>query len=587
MKTLSPTDVVIVGGGWTGLLMAKQLGQRTALKIVLLERGIMRRTEGYADDMDELDYFIRLRMMQDTSRDTVTLRRNLQEAALPVRQLGCFLPGEGMGGAGEHWTAQFPRFQPDCFELYSKTIERYGSKRLPEDHAFQDWGVSYDELDPYYTRAEKLVSVSGKVGNLRGKRIEGGNIFSGSYSAEYPNPPLKVAYYPQLFANATTALGYHPYPVPAAMNSVPSTNPDGVTRPACMYCGFCTRFGCMIGAKAQPTNTLLPLVDHMSHVTIRTRAAVRRIVHDKDGKAGKITGVTYIDENGEEMFQPANLVILASWTFNNIRLLLLSGIGERYDPATGKGTLGRNLTHQVVFAGAYAFYDKPLNRFMGGAAAGIQIADFDGDVFDHSNLQFLRGGTIAASAYGTQPISGFGTVPQSVKSRWGAEWKREAVKWYDRSDGVICVAEHVPYKAHFYDLDPTYKDFAGDALLRLTIDWQENERETAKFMTAKAVEIAHAMGARDINAFPGYDRYDVRRYQSTHVQGGTIMAASPEHGVVNPYLQHWQVPNLFVLGGSTFPNQASANPTATILALTYRTADAIVERYLKNPGLLA
>ena len=108
-----------------------------------------------------------------------------------------------------------------------------------------------------------------------------------------------------------------------------------------------------------------------------------------------------------------------------------------------------------------------------------------------------------------------------------------------------------------------------------------------QFMTAKSVEIARAMGAKEINPYPGYRDYDVTRYQSTHVQGGTMMATSPDRGIVNPYLQHWQIPNLFVLGASTFPNSGSANPTPTILALAYRTADVLVDRYLKKPGMLA
>ncbi len=130
-------------------------------------------------------------------------------------------------------------------------------------------------------------------------------------------------------------------------------------------------------------------------------------------------------------------------------------------------------------------------------------------------------------------------------------------------------------------------DFVGDPPRCLTIDWNDYERKTAEFMTAKAVEIARAMGAMEITPFPGYEHYDVRRYQSTQVQDGTIMVATPDRGVVSPYLQYWQMPNLFVLGGSTFPNQGFANPTPTILAFTYRTADAIVDQYLKKPGMLA
>lgn len=587
MKALPSADIVIIGGGWTGLLMAKELGKRTSLKIVVLERGAMRRTEDYAGGMDELDYFVRLRMMQDTSKETVTLRHNTGERALPIRQLGCFLPGEGIGGTGEHWGAQCPRYQPDCFELRSKTVSRYGEKRLPEHHSFQDWGITYDEVEPYYTRAEVMMGVSGKVGNLRGQKIEGGNVFDGWHSAEYPNPPLKTPYFSSLFRDATRSLGYHPFPDAAAINSVPHTTPDGVTRPACVYCGFCGRFGCMIGAKAQPSNTLLPLVEEINRVTIRTHASVRRIVHDSAGKNSRARGVTYLDEKGEENFQPADLVILSSWTLNNNRLLMLSRIGEPYNPATGRGTLGRNLTHQVGFPAVVAFFDKPLNRFIGGGGVGTRIADFDGDVMDHTNLPFLRGGTIGATMFGAQPIAAFGGMPQSVKARWGSEWKKQAIAWYDRGEAIAFAGEHVPYKSNFYDLDPTYKDFAGDPLLRLTIDWQENERKMAEFGIGKATEIAQAMGAKEINPFPGYERYDVRRYQSTHVQGGTVMAASPDRGVVSPYLQHWRMPNLFVLGASTFPNQGSANPTPTILAFTYRTADALVDRYLKKPGMLA
>jgi len=107
-----------------------------------------------------------------------------------------------------------------------------------------------------------------------------------------------------------------------------------------------------------------------------------------------------------------------------------------------------------------------------------------------------------------------------------------------------------------------------------------------EFIVPKAVEIARAMGAKEVSAFSGLRNYNTTRYQMTHVQGGPIMGSSPESSVVNPYLQHWQGPNLFVLGASSFPQNASGNPTPTILALTYRTTDAIVDRYLKHPGAL-
>jgi gluconate 2-dehydrogenase alpha chain len=138
MKTLPSVDAVIIGGGWTGLLMAKELGSRTALSVVVLERGGPRKSDDYGEDMDELDYAIRLHMMQDASNETVTLRHNPGQRALPLRQFASFFPGSGVGGAGEHWNGEFPRILPDCFALLSNTIEKYGAERLPEDHSIQN-----------------------------------------------------------------------------------------------------------------------------------------------------------------------------------------------------------------------------------------------------------------------------------------------------------------------------------------------------------------------------------------------------------------------------------------------------------------
>jgi gluconate 2-dehydrogenase alpha chain len=585
MKALPPVDVVIVGGGWTGLLMAKELGSRTSLSVVVLERGGPRKTENYSTDMDELDYAIRMHMMQDLSQETVTFRHTPQQRALPLRQHGCFLPGSGVGGAGEHWSGHFPRYVPDSFELFSRTLEKYGSAKLPEDHSIQDWGITYDELEPHYTRAELLLGISGKAGNLRGKLIEGGNIFEGWRSAEYPTPPTKIPYTASLFGDAAKSLGYHPYPIPAATTSVSYTNPDGVSRPGCTYCGFCSLFGCMIGAKSQPTNTLLPVIQKRKNVTIRTGAQVRRINRADSNGIGKVTGVTYVDSSGEEIFQPAALTILASWTLNNTRLLLLSSLGESYTPATGKGNVGRNLTHQIL-SSATLFFEKPLNRFMGSAAAGIRVSDFDGDLFDHTHLPFLRGGSFNVMHITEGPIANFGVLPPSVKARWGSDWKKAGLYYYDRTARIGFSGEHLAYKGNYMDLDPTYKDRLGDPLLRLTLDWRDNERHMSEFASEKAVEIARAMGAKEIIPFPILHNYDTRRYQSTHLQGGTIMGSSPDRSVVNPFLQHWQFSNLFILGGSTIPQNPAANPTPTILALTYRTADALIDRYLKHPGPL-
>jgi gluconate 2-dehydrogenase alpha chain len=267
-------------------------------------------------------------------------------------------------------------------------------------------------------------------------------------------------------------------------------------------------------------------------------------------------------------------------------LLLLSGIGEPYDPATGKGTVGRNLTHQVSFSTVTAFFEEPLNRFMGSGAAGVLVGDLSGDILDHTDLAFIRGGTLQAPSHGYGPIGNFGIVPKSVESKWGSAWKRAAIHNYDRTGRLAFQGEHLAYKGNHMDLDPTYKDHCGDPLLRLTLDWRDNERQMAQFAIARSIALVRAMGAKEFTPSSGLASYDARTYQSSHLQGGTIMGKSAETSVVNPYLQHWQLPNLFVLGGSTFPQSSSARPTLAILAFCSRTADAIIGRYVKAPGPL-
>jgi gluconate 2-dehydrogenase alpha chain len=584
MDRLKPVDVVIVGGGWTGLLMAKEIAIRTSLSVLVLERGAQVRRD-YASTMDELDYLIRLRMMQNLSEETITHRHSVNDRAAPMRQYGAFDPGTGVGGAGEHWGAVSNRYRTEQFTLLSHLKEKYGAANLPEHHMVQDWGFTYDELEPYYWRAEQMMGVCGKAGNLNGALVEGGDPFEGPRSHEFPNPPHKMSYFPTLFRKAALDLGYHPYPIPTATLSQNYRNPDGVERPACMYCGYCSRFGCMIGAKAQPSNTLLPLLKNKTNFSLRTGCSVRRVVH----RNGRAEGVTYVDPSGHEMMQPANVVMLASWTMNNPRLLMLSKIGDPYDPATGKGTLGKNLTH-AVNQQVQLFFDKPLNLFMGTGGLGYAIGEFAGDPagLDPSD-GIVRGSEIRANTNGEGPISSFGKVPPGeVETNWGSQWKKSSLRWHDKVAQISCEAAHLAYRHNYIDLDPTYTDKFGDALVRLTLDWTNHEKRQKAFLAKRMVALGKAMGAKIGPVLHGTeDHYSIAYYQSTHVQGGAIMGDSPENGVVNSWLQHWRMSNLWVVGGSAFPQNESANPTLTILAVTYRAADAFVERYIKNPGALA
>ncbi|HZS49752.1 MAG TPA: GMC family oxidoreductase [Bryobacterales bacterium] len=595
MKKLKPVDVVIVGGGWTGLAMAKEITGRTALNVVVLERGPARKTSDYMDMMDEVDNALRHRMMQNIAEETVTHRFSRNETAVPVRQYGHFLPGAGTGGAGEHWTGIAYRFLEDEFVLATAMREKYGASKLPEGLSVQDWGVTYAELEPYYWKAEQMMGVGGKAGNLRGKLIEGGNIFEAPRQQEFPNPPHKTTYTIELFGKAARELGYHPYPTPAATLSQTYTNPDGITRPGCAYCNYCMLYGCMIEAKAQPTNTLLPIVQKRKTFTLRNHAWVRRVIH----RNGKAEGVMYMDEHGEEVLQPAHIVVLASWTMNNTRLLYLSKIGDPYDPETAKGTLGKNLTHQARGdSGGVVLFEKRVLGHGGAGGMGFRLSDFDGFNGIDQFPGVLRGGSIGGGGVGGHPISSFGNIPPGAARRnWGSEWKKAALEWHGR---IVAAGgfsgEHLAYRQNYMDLDPTYTDKWGDPLLRHTIDWTEHEHKQAAMAGAIAAKLARQMaalaGAKYVQGGgrgggSRTQRYQVVSYNSTHVQGGAIMGSSPETSVVNTYLQHWKMPNLFVVGGSAFPQNASGNPTLTALAITYRSADALIERYLQHPGVIA
>ena len=583
MVTLPHADIVIVGAGWTGLIMAKEIATRTPLSVVVLERGAPIRTaDQYAAQMDELDFEIRLRMKQNIAEQPYTHRRSLGETAKPVRQWGAYQQGIGVGGEGEAWSGVSPRFLPEQFELATHLHRKYGA-RLPESLAVQDWGITYDEMEPYYWRAERMLGLSGKAGNLNGKKVDGGNVFEGPRSHEYPLPPHPYPYFARLFEKGARELGYHPFPLPAATPSGVYTNPDGITRPPCQYCGHCGYYGCMVGAKGTPGTTQLPLLRARKNVTLRTHSWVRRVVH-RDGKA---VGVTYMDEAGKEVMQPADVVVLASWSMNNVSRLLLSGIGDAYDPHTGKGTLGKNFATEVG-GRTDVFFDKPLNAFIGGGALGNGIGDFVGDPPDADVSEgVFRGGLVRTLLGGQSPIKGFGKVPHGeVQSNWGAEWKKAGLKWADRTLAINSNATHFAHRANYLALDSTYTDKWGDPVVQVSMDWTDHEVRQSAMLGRIHQSLAKAMGALDSNFRGNVKPYDAARANDTHVSGGAIMGSSPETSVVNPYLQHWKMSNLWVVGGSAFP-QNESNPTLTLIALTYWAADAFIDRYIKKPGALA
>jgi len=561
------------------MIMAKEIATRTSLSVLLLERGgPFRGLRAYAEEMDEVDTRLRGRRLASAANGVFTSRSSYADRANPVRQYGMYHPVTGLGGCSEHWGGTSPRFLPDSFTLATHLKERHGAANLPPDLTIQDWGITWKDIEPCFMSAERMMGTCGKAGNLNGQKIEGGNIFEGPRSQEFPNPPHTMTYMPLLFAQAAKDLGYHPFPMPTSTLSQGYVTPDGVGCAPCMYCGYCSFYGCMVGAKATPNSRLLPVLKKQENIEIRTGCQVRRVVH-RDGKA---VGVSYTDESGKDLTQPADAVVLSAWALNNARLLMLSKIGEQYDPVSGKGTLGKNPTYNVMQNLGF-FLDKPLNDFMGAGGLGMAIGEFQGDLPEEGVAQgAFRGGIILAYSQGSSPINSFGKVPRGkVDSNWGSRWKKVALEYQDRSAHLLCCSNHFAYRGNYMDLDPTYTDKWGDPLLRITMDWTDADRKQAAFMARKEADIAQAMGASHLEPTARVNGPPGTGFEHTH--GGAIMGASPETSVVNPYLQHWQIPNLWVVGASAFP-QAETQPTLAIAALSYWAADAFVNRFANQPG---
>jgi gluconate 2-dehydrogenase alpha chain len=580
-----PVDAVIIGYGWTGAIMAKTLTD-AGLSVVALERGPARDTAPdfeYPRIIDELKHGIRGDLWQPLAKETVTVRHSSNDVASPYRQYGSIILGTGVGGAGVHWNGQLWRASPEDLRLRSHVEQRYGKKFIPEDMTIQDYPVTFEELEPHFDHFEKVCGATGTAGNLHGTIKAGGNPFEGPRSDEFPSAPLPPIYSSQLFAKAASELGYKPFPLPAANSSRAYTNPYGVRLGPCNMCGFCDRFGCFLYSKAAPQTTILPILVGRPNLEVRTNSYVTRILLDKSRT--RATGVLYVDEGGQEVEQPADLVVLSAFQLHNVRLLLMSGVGKPYDPTTGQGVVGKNYAYQMMAATAAFFKeDVEINPFIGAGAAGMMAIDeFNSDHFDHAAHGFIGGSAIFAAGTGGRPIAQM-LIPPGAP-RWGSGWKEAVKKHYRHSALFAAQGSVMSYRSRYLDLDPTYKDGHGLPLLRMTFDWHDNEYKMAAYSAARLEEIVKAMKPDSFatEMFKPGNHYDTRIYQSTHTTGGAIMGSNPSNSVINRYSQSWDVSNLFVMGASAFPQNIGYNPTGLLAGLAYFSASKIRESYLKSP----
>ena len=328
-KKLPKRTVVIVGGGLCAGLVSRQLTTK-GIDVVVLERGVDHTNGAEArlpNQRDELRWDRRQGLMQNWQRETYTLRHSRAEQSLPIRWMEAFLPGEGVGGAANHWNGNLWRWSEYDPTLRSRYESHYGRAAIPADMPIQDWGTTYGELEPYHDLFERLFGLCGRAGNIGGAIQAGGNPFEAPRRGEYPQKPLEITEAGILFKEATESLGYRPFPQPAANSSGLYQNPDGQQLGQCQYCGHCERFICEAHAKSTPATLLYPMLRTRPSFELRTRAQVLHLGYDR--RAKRATGVHYLDLNsGEQYEQPADVVVTAAFTMTNTRLLLLGGIGE-------------------------------------------------------------------------------------------------------------------------------------------------------------------------------------------------------------------------------------------------------------------
>src|SRR5918911_2598012 len=546
-------DVVIVGLGGMGGIVAPIL-TRAGLRVVALEAGPWRSKETFIPDELGAAYYCRATMGPKFARETPRWRRNEDEATREATfSLGRMM--NAVGGSVMHYGAWPRRYHPHHFQTLASVRERGMAHLLPPDCTLADWPVTYDELEPYYTRLEDLVGVAGDDRNTFIPR-----------SAPYPMPPLRPFRLGEIFCQATEAIGLHPHAVPVGMNSVPY---DG--RPATTYTAWSNGFGSSTDDKWHPALSSVPQALATGNLDLRTGCRVIRVLTAGDGHAG---GVEYVDPNGVRRMQEARTVILASYTFENVRLLLLSGDG-RHPNGLGNNT-GQVRRHFMTKMFAHVdgyFPDIVFNRHTGPAAQGVVVDDFLAPDFDCGVHGFVGGATLGAENQ-FLPIQISRESLPSGTPRWGQGYKRHIQQW--QHFGVVRIQpDALPYTMNYLDLDPHYRDRSGLGLpvIRVTYDLRANEQRLADWMETRAEEILRAMGATATWRGPRFTGVG-----SSHDMGGCRMGEDPASSAVDPDLRVHDTPGLYVFGGAAFPSSPGITPTLTLWAVCLRAAERLVAR---------
>jgi len=544
-------DVVIVGMGAAGGVAADVLTVAGA-EVIGLEAGP--RLDASATRFDEIANVAHARLSEPKSKHEVpTWREHEGEEAGPSPHPMMMV--NAVGGTSIHYEGLSIRLAPHAFRSRSATIERYGEGAIPAGSTLADWPLSYDDLEPDYAAVEAAIGVAGEAG---------ANAFEGPRSTPFPMPALRPTGWSQLTADAARRLGWHPFPAPASLNSEPY---DG--RPACTFCGFCMHNVCHNDAKGATHLNVIPRAEATGRLLIETGARALEILVDGDGRT---TGVRYLDADGAERIARARAVLLAAYTFESVRLLLLSRSPAFPDGlANDRGQVGAHFMAHVCPFVYGLFPGRRLNVFTGVGSQVTCLDDFNGDNFDHAGLDFIGGGMMTAFAEST-PIAFAKNVCPPGLPRWGAAWKAWMARNAQSVGAVYAQFDALSYEHNRLDLDPHVTDRLGVPVVRVTHRLRENEERALAFFRARLHEWLREAGATETWDAPVH-------IEGRHAFGGTRMGTDPATSVVDAFGFAHASPNLGVLGASVFPTMGGHNPTLTVQALARRTARHLVDQW--------
>ena len=532
-----PVDFLVIGSGAAGGVMAKELSS-SGFKVLVLEQGPYLRERDFAHD--EIKTIRLSALTNNWKQQPNTFRKTDREKA---RVQPAVLYGRMVGGGSVHFTANYWRFHEDDFR------ERSVWGAVPGAD-LQDWPISYADLEPYYTKAEYEIGISGD-GTA--------NPWEPPRSKPYPLPPLPVKSSGVLFERACRKLGLHPYPAPMAILSRAFRG-----RGACVQCAFCKSFGCEVRAKSSSLASVIPMAEKTGRCEIRPDSYARKIEVDA---RGRVAGVIYFDKNRREVFQRARAVVLCANGAESPRLLLMSK--SKLFPhglANSSGVVGTRLMFDLgVFASG--LFEHPLQDYK-----GAQVTRLIKDYYASDPKRGFYGGGGIDARFDWTPI-GFGLagLPDDVP-KWGADYKNALKHYFNRTMSLLAHTSSLALERNSISLDPDVRDAWGLPAIRVTYDLHQDDMKTMRFMEQKEREILEAAGARKIWVSP-YEETTL----TAHLMGTCRMGTDPKISVVNRDHRAHDVPNLFIVDGSSFVTCARQQPTATIQALAYRAADRIAE----------